>query len=288
VRLVSQDGIIISVAGDGSCAFSGDGGPDFMASMVLGSQTYEKLSVFFDNTGGNSTGMGVLTSKICSSFCSPLQLRVVVMGLDNAVISQRTISQNPGTLYWMNLAVDFPETAGITGTFVVEPVQSVIWTRRAFRPHSPSHGAFTVTTPVAHSPARPAAGAALDAISRRRSFPSSAAATGHYHRMIDRGLFFVAGADADIRERREVSSWPHHRISGDGVRRSCIASTTLFAAMNTLDGTVISMCDDQNRHQEWLKFLLVIDQVTPSSQEIHLLADNYATHKHQNSECRRK
>ena len=57
-------------------------------------------------------------------------------------------------------------------------------------------------------------------------------------------------------------------------------TATLFAAMNTLDGTVISMCDDRHRHQEWLKFLRVIDDVTPSGQEIHLIADNYATHKH--------
>lgn len=57
-------------------------------------------------------------------------------------------------------------------------------------------------------------------------------------------------------------------------------TATLFAAMNTLDGTVISMCDDQHRHQEWLRFLRVIDQVTPDSKEIHLIADNYATHKH--------
>jgi transposase len=57
-------------------------------------------------------------------------------------------------------------------------------------------------------------------------------------------------------------------------------TATLFAAMNTLDGTVISMCDDQHRHQEWLKFLRVIDQVTPERKAIHLIADNYATHKH--------
>lgn len=57
-------------------------------------------------------------------------------------------------------------------------------------------------------------------------------------------------------------------------------TATLFAAMNTLDGTVISMCDDRHRHQEWLRFLKVIDQVTPEDQEIHLIADNYATHKH--------
>ena len=57
-------------------------------------------------------------------------------------------------------------------------------------------------------------------------------------------------------------------------------TATLFAALNTLDGSVISMCDDRHRHQEWLKFLRVIDAVTPQGKQIHLIADNYATHKH--------
>src|SRR5471030_622711 len=57
-------------------------------------------------------------------------------------------------------------------------------------------------------------------------------------------------------------------------------TATLFAAMSTLDCTVISMCDDRHRHQEWLKFLRVIDDVTPPDKELHLIADNYATHKH--------
>jgi transposase len=57
-------------------------------------------------------------------------------------------------------------------------------------------------------------------------------------------------------------------------------TATLFAAMSTLDGSVISMCDDRHRHQEWLKFLRVIDDLTPSDKELHLIADNYATHKH--------
>jgi transposase len=57
-------------------------------------------------------------------------------------------------------------------------------------------------------------------------------------------------------------------------------TATLFAALNTLDGTVISMCDDRHRHQEWLKFLRIIDDVTPQEKQIHLIADNYATHKH--------
>lgn len=57
-------------------------------------------------------------------------------------------------------------------------------------------------------------------------------------------------------------------------------TATLFAALNTLDGSVIAMCDDRHRHQEWLKFLRVIDQTTPAGKDLHLIADNYATHKH--------
>ena len=57
-------------------------------------------------------------------------------------------------------------------------------------------------------------------------------------------------------------------------------TATLFAALNVADGTVISMCDDRHRHQEWLPFLRVIDQVTPAGKALHLIADNYATHKH--------
>lgn len=57
-------------------------------------------------------------------------------------------------------------------------------------------------------------------------------------------------------------------------------TTTLFAALNILDGTVISMCEAQHRHEEWLKFLRLIDRKTPKRLTVHLVADNYATHKH--------
>jgi len=57
-------------------------------------------------------------------------------------------------------------------------------------------------------------------------------------------------------------------------------TATLFAALDTLDGSVISMCDDRHRHQEWLKFLRVIDYVIPQNRQVHLIVDNYATHKH--------
>src|SRR5271169_2459622 len=56
--------------------------------------------------------------------------------------------------------------------------------------------------------------------------------------------------------------------------------TTLFAAMNTLDGSVIGQCQTKHRHQEWLSFLRKIDRNTPKDKELHLIADNYATHKH--------
>jgi transposase len=57
-------------------------------------------------------------------------------------------------------------------------------------------------------------------------------------------------------------------------------TTTLFAALHTLDGTVISMCQDRHRHEEWLKFLRLIDRKTPKHLQLHLIVDNYATHKH--------
>ena len=57
-------------------------------------------------------------------------------------------------------------------------------------------------------------------------------------------------------------------------------TTTLFAAMNTLDGTLIGMCQQRHTHVEWLKFLKKIDRETPKDKALHLIADNYATHKH--------
>jgi transposase len=57
-------------------------------------------------------------------------------------------------------------------------------------------------------------------------------------------------------------------------------TTSLFAAMNVLDGTIISDCYARHRHQEWLKFLNLIKKEMPQDKEIHLICDNYATHKH--------
>jgi transposase len=57
-------------------------------------------------------------------------------------------------------------------------------------------------------------------------------------------------------------------------------TTTLFAALNTLDGSILETCMPRHRHQEWIRFLNLIKRNTPSDKEIHIICDNYATHKH--------
>jgi len=57
-------------------------------------------------------------------------------------------------------------------------------------------------------------------------------------------------------------------------------TTTLFAALNILDGTVIGRCMQRHRHQEFIKFLNAVERAVPAGKIIHAIADNYAAHKH--------
>ena len=57
-------------------------------------------------------------------------------------------------------------------------------------------------------------------------------------------------------------------------------TTTLFAALNVLDGTVIGECMPRHRHQEYLKFLRKLDREIPHGLDLHLIVDNYSAHKH--------
>lgn len=57
-------------------------------------------------------------------------------------------------------------------------------------------------------------------------------------------------------------------------------TTTLFAALSMMDGRIISDCRPRHRHREWLKFLKKIDAETPPELDLHLIVDNYSTHKH--------
>jgi transposase len=59
-------------------------------------------------------------------------------------------------------------------------------------------------------------------------------------------------------------------------------TTTLFAALNVHEGTVIGECLPKHRNDEFLKFLKLLDRRTDKGLDVHLIVDNYATHKHPN------
>ena len=59
-------------------------------------------------------------------------------------------------------------------------------------------------------------------------------------------------------------------------------TTTLFAALNLLEGTVIGQCLPRHRHQEFLRFLRTLDREFPQDLALHLILDNYGTHSHEN------
>ncbi len=66
-------------------------------------------------------------------------------------------------------------------------------------------------------------------------------------------------------------------VTHDYVRHG---TTTLFAALDVATGTVISQCKARHRHQEFLAFLRHLDRNVPAEFDVHLIIDNYATHKH--------
>jgi len=57
-------------------------------------------------------------------------------------------------------------------------------------------------------------------------------------------------------------------------------TTTLFAALNVMDGSVIGRCMQRHRHQEFIRFLNAVEAQVPAGKTIHAIVDNYATHKH--------
>jgi transposase len=59
-------------------------------------------------------------------------------------------------------------------------------------------------------------------------------------------------------------------------------TTTLFAALNVLDGAVLGRCMQRHRHQEFIRFLNTIERAVPAGKMIHAILDNYAAHKQPN------
>lgn len=73
---------------------------------------------------------------------------------------------------------------------------------------------------------------------------------------------------------KDIQGVPRPEICGED------GTTTLFAALNVLDDAVIGHCQQRHTHVEWLKFLRQINRETAKDKELHLICNNYATHKH--------
>jgi len=69
----------------------------------------------------------------------------------------------------------------------------------------------------------------------------------------------------------------HGTMTHDYVRNG---TTTLFAALNVLEGKVIGRCMQRHRHQEFIRFLNAVEAEVPAGKIVHVIVDNYATHKH--------
>ena len=74
-------------------------------------------------------------------------LGITVRDISGGVVTQKTISQKQGTLYWMNLGTDFPETNGRSGTFEVQIVDALSTTLAGVSLQFAGNGAFTAITP---------------------------------------------------------------------------------------------------------------------------------------------
>jgi hypothetical protein len=57
-------------------------------------------------------------------------------------------------------------------------------------------------------------------------------------------------------------------------------TTTLFAALDVLDGSIIGRCMQRHRHQEFIRFLNAVEKTVPAAKAMHVILDNYAAHKH--------
>jgi transposase len=75
---------------------------------------------------------------------------------------------------------------------------------------------------------------------------------------------------------------PLKKGRADTMTHDCIrhGTTTLCAALNVLDGSVIGQCMARHRHQEFIRFLNAVERAVPAGKLVHAILDNYAAHKH--------
>ncbi len=126
-----------------------EGRADLMTSLPLGAEATDSMSVFFDNTGGNYTGFGIVTPYLCfSTDCSVQRdLQVTIRRLDGSTMGEHIVRQAPNRLSWVNLGVQFPETVGSVGTISVAPVEKYSVTVTGFSLQFAGNGAFTAIMP---------------------------------------------------------------------------------------------------------------------------------------------
>jgi hypothetical protein len=126
--------------------------PDFMCSMPFGAVALHKLTTFFDNTGTNYTGMGIVAQDNCASVpCTgSVNLRVTVRDDSGFIVSQKIVSQKQGTLHWMNLGTEYPETNGIAGAFEVDVIDAATTILSGVSLEFAGNGAFTAISTFEH------------------------------------------------------------------------------------------------------------------------------------------
>ena len=112
----------------------------------------------------------------------------------------------------------------------------------------------------------------VDAVHLEHGLGKVEADRGHVHA---RGLLVTSLAPRAYGCRRNPGGGraSHHDYIRNG-------TTTLFAALNVLDGTVIGRCMARHRHQEFIRFLNAVERAVPAGKLIHAILDNYAAHKH--------
>lgn len=124
---------------------------DLMASMVLGSESFRRLDVPFDNRDGKFAGVGVLVTEECFSFSCEADLQWQFKDEMGNVFKEITTKQAHQTLNWFDLSAEHPETVGRLGSIEITSAgESEFVQLVGFSLQFAPNGAFTVITPYEH------------------------------------------------------------------------------------------------------------------------------------------
>jgi len=132
-----------------------------------------------------------------------------------------------------------------------------VWQRNGIKPHL--HGISRLT----RDPALRFEDALVDVV-------------GLYMNPRERALVFSYAEPSQVQKLVHSRSQPSGSMKNDHWRTG---AADLFATLKKLDSTVITKCQDRHRHEDWLKFLRMLDRKLPQHLQLHLIVDNQATHK---------